>query len=355
MSLLKNAFHQQRGLIFFSVAAFLVVLLLALLNGADPRDLAIQILGLKMIMMMLLVFFSALFLSLYVAATIGVLHQGAGLKEVEARFNAAIAPYLTAQNLALGFVGLIPLIFVNFTVSIGKSLIPVLTSYRWDPLMAGWDRALHFGHYPHDLILPWIESWNLAGLMNFSYLAWFLVVFINNGYALFCDRDHARRMRYLWSFILSWVILGIVLATLFASVGPVYYSAFYPGLDNPYDALLAHLNALYQGGVDLNVIRMSPVLLEMAQNDRVLDLNGISAMPSMHVAIAWLVVLYAFCIRRLAGILAFIFFALIQIGSVYLSWHYAIDGYVSVILVSVIWWLAGKYVSRAQPAPANGT
>lgn len=355
MPLLKHAFHQQRGLIIFTLAAFLTALVVALVNGAEPRDLAIQLFGLKMIGMMLLVFFCVLFAAVYATTLFQNFRQGRGLRGVDRCFNDAIAPYLTAHNLAMGFIGLTPLVLINFTVSIGKSLIPVLGVYRWDPLMADWDRVLHFGHYPHEWVLGWIESWHLSGVMNFFYLAWFLLVFISNGYALFCDRDYTRRMRYLWSVAVTWIGLGVVLATIFASVGPVYFNAFYPGLDNPYDALLDHLHAVQQSGIDLNVIQMSPVLLEMVQNDRVLNLNGISAMPSMHVAIAWLITLYAFSVKRWAGMMALFFFIMIQIGSVYLSWHYAIDGYASVILVSIIWWLAGKYLNRARVVNPQGT
>ncbi len=344
--LLKKAFHQQRTLILFCFFLFISFLILALFKGAEPRDLAAQLFGLKMVGLMLLFFFTVLTFFFYIRAVVENIASGNGLKGVEKKFNHTMALYLTPQRLVIGLVGILPLTLTNFSISIGKSLIPALNTYRWDPLMSQWDRILHFGHYPHELLVPWIESLALSGVMNFFYLFWFLVLFLSNGYALFCDENWQRRMRYLWTFVLTWLILGFILATIFASVGPVYFHHFYPQVENPYENLLAHLSAVYKSGVDLNVVRMSPVLLDMAVNDRVLDLNGISAMPSMHVAIAWLIVLYAFSVRRLAGIFAFIFFMIIQIGSVYLSWHYAIDGYVSVILVSLIWWCTGKYINR---------
>jgi len=65
--------------------------------------------------------------------------------------------------------------------------------------------------------------------------------------------------------------------------------------------------------------------------------TGISAMPSMHVAIATINALYLAGINRWAGIAAWTYCAIILIGSIYSGWHYSLDGYVSVIVVLAIW------------------
>ncbi|WP_352458864.1 MULTISPECIES: phosphatase PAP2 family protein [unclassified Mesorhizobium] len=46
--------------------------------------------------------------------------------------------------------------------------------------------------------------------------------------------------------------------------------------------------------------------------------------------------------RRL--VLGWTFAALILYGSVFTGWHYAVDGYASIIVVSVIWWATGRLV-----------
>lgn len=51
---------------------------------------------------------------------------------------------------------------------------------------------------------------------------------------------------------------------------------------------------------------------------------GISAFPSMHVAMAVLFALYATRRSRLAGLLMWAFAAIIMVGSVVLGWHYAV-------------------------------
>ncbi|MER8866395.1 hypothetical protein NKI19_22205 [Mesorhizobium sp. M0751] len=35
---------------------------------------------------------------------------------------------------------------------------------------------------------------------------------------------------------------------------------------------------------------------------------------------------------------------LILYGSVFTGWHYAVDGYASIVVVSVIWWATGRLV-----------
>jgi hypothetical protein len=50
------------------------------------------------------------------------------------------------------------------------------------------------------------------------------------------------------------------------------------------------------------------------------------------------------------GVIFALYGVLILIGSVHLGWHYAIDGYASIIGVLVLWWAAGKIASERKPA-----
>jgi hypothetical protein len=76
--------------------------------------------------------------------------------------------------------------------------------------------------------------------------------------------------------------------------------------------------------------------------------KGISAMPSLHVAIAALnaIVLYKF--SKAAGVFGLLYLAVILVGSVHLGWHYAIDGYLSILAVAVIWWATGWALARTR-------
>jgi membrane-associated phospholipid phosphatase len=68
----------------------------------------------------------------------------------------------------------------------------------------------------------------------------------------------------------------------------------------------------------------------------------------MHVASATLIALALRSWRRWAGVIGWAFVALVLFGSVYLGWHYAVDGYASIIGTLAIWRAAGWFTARRQ-------
>jgi membrane-associated phospholipid phosphatase len=78
--------------------------------------------------------------------------------------------------------------------------------------------------------------------------------------------------------------------------------------------------------------------------------EGISAMPSLHVATAVSYALVGFAVRRWLGILLAGFAAFIMIGSVHLGWHYAIDGYTGLLCTLAIWFAVGWALDRPAVA-----
>ncbi len=72
--------------------------------------------------------------------------------------------------------------------------------------------------------------------------------------------------------------------------------------------------------------------------------RGISAMPSVHVAMAVLLALIGWARHPLAGTALTAYAVVILIGSVVLGWHYAIDGYVGGLMAFAIWRLSAVVV-----------
>jgi membrane-associated phospholipid phosphatase len=72
--------------------------------------------------------------------------------------------------------------------------------------------------------------------------------------------------------------------------------------------------------------------------------GGVSAFPSMHVAMAITIALAASRLHRWLGALLWLFAFFIQIGSVHLGWHYAVDGYASTLLALLFWKISAKLV-----------
>jgi hypothetical protein len=137
--------------------------------------------------------------------------------------------------------------------------------------------------------------------------------------------------------------LGTVAALAFSSVGPVLYAQIYH-----VDRFPDLIPRLSQTPVGDYMKVVTDYLLSAYRTGADEPGAGISAMPSMHLAIATLNALAVTRLNRLAGALAWTYLTLILLGSVYLGWHYAIDGYASIAAVAAIWWLAG----RVQPSGA---
>ena len=55
----------------------------------------------------------------------------------------------------------------------------------------------------------------------------------------------------------------------------------------------------------------------------------------------------------LVGVIFGLFTFIILIGSVHLAWHYAIDGYFSIIITAIIWYIVGYFLNRNQRIIAN--
>src|SRR5262249_20205055 len=91
-------------------------------------------------------------------------------------------------------------------------------------------------------------------------------------------------------------------------------SAGWPNSSIGYQEYLWHLHVLGQAGFG----------------------SGISAFPSVHVGLVVMNALFLADYNRRLGLAGFAYAVLILASSVYLGWHYAIDGYVAAATVLVI-------------------
>jgi hypothetical protein len=161
--------------------------------------------------------------------------------------------------------------------------------------------------------------------------------------------DRELREQYLLSFFGCWILLGSLAAIGLSSVGPCFYGLLYPA--DPYVPLMSYLRSVDEVYTIWALSTQDMLWERYIANSTGLG-SGISAMPSLHVAITTLNALLLSRLSRIAGILGWTYLALILVGSVHLGWHYAIDGYVSILAVLLIWRAAGWWVSRSQsPAP----
>lgn len=237
---------------------------------------------------------------------------------------------------------LLPVMMSTFTYF--KFLIPYLKPFELDPLFEQWDRALHFGYEPWELLQPVLGHPAVSAVVNFIYHLWMFVMF---GVLLWQGLNLSRprlRMRYLITFVLMWVLLGNVAATLLSSAGPVYYGLV-TGLADPFAPLMTYLHQAAKTAW-VPALEVQEMLWRSYVGRDLGFGSGISAMPSLHVATSLSFALLGFAISRWLGTLFAVFAGCIFIGSIHLGWHYALDGYVAAICALAIWWAVGWFLDR---------
>ncbi len=224
-----------------------------------------------------------------------------------------------------------------------KSAIPLFNEFGWDRSFLELDIAIH-GTDPWRLLQPVFGYPLVTSALSVFYHLWILLIYIGSVYFAFYVPDRRLVLRYFLSYLLCWSILGIVLATIFASVGPVFMSPILG--DDHFVEQIAYLEEADQH-FTVWVLPVQEQLLDWYLHGELGLGRGITAMPSMHVALAFLFWLALREVSVLAGRIALAFFFVILIGSVHLAYHYAVDGYASVIGSAVIWWISGKLVASS--------
>lgn len=241
-----------------------------------------------------------------------------------------------------------------------KAAIPLFSQYTWDDTFIAWDRAIFFGHDAWEVLQPVLGFPIVTALVALLYHLWLLLLYPGCLFLILVSMDETLRRQFFLSYVLSWTLVGGGLATLFASVGPCFVGPMLG--DNRFDAQMAYLNAANEQ-VPIMVLPVQQMLLDWFHTDANGLGSGITAMPSMHVAIAFLFWLTMRKISRGAGRFFFAFFVITWIGSVHTAYHYAVDGLVSVVAVAVIWWVSRQIIGwwdaqglkRAQAALRTNT
>lgn len=201
-----------------------------------------------------------------------------------------------------------------------------------DQFFADLDYTLHFGD-------PWRYAQSVfpAALSEPLYVLyaqlWFAQVVGAVLVAAFLE-DRYSRERYLAALAVTVISLGSIVRIAGSSSGPIFYDRIFGG--DRFGDLIVSLQSSAGGQ---RILGISDYLFESYATDTTVLGTGISAMPSMHVALAVLNAIFAASLNRWAGVIAWAYAAAIMFGSVYFGWHYALDGYVSIAAVALIWWV----------------
>lgn len=246
---------------------------------------------------------------------------------------------------------LTPVFFSLFTSF--KNALPQLVPFYLDTTLTHWDRWLHAGKLPWEWLQPVLGFPLLTLLISILYKLWFLLKYGLICWHAFRWEHEAGRNQFLLAVLLCWMLIGAGAATLLSSAGPCYFGAVTAAVDNPYAALMSYLyqaNEVYQ----IPDLYAQEYLWQAYSTRHTVPFSGISAMPSMHVSMALLFLLAGWHGHRFWRWGLSVYLLCILLGSVHLGWHYALDGYLALILTYAIWRLSGVLVGTLpERAPAR--
>ena len=268
-------------------------------------------------------------------------YRGVGPLSAGRRLIGEKAPALGLTLLAF------PLFMTAFTTM--KTAFPFFTGYQWDRLFTDLEAALFFGD-------PWRHSHALIGPALGKFLS--AIYSVGWGFSLafavpfLCfNASVEKSARAMAALMLSWLVGGVVLAALFSSAGPVFAHFADPDLRLTYEPLRAALAASL--GPDNTVVMTQQYLATTYMVPELFKGGGISAMPSMHIAVAlWLAFVAPKGPLRWLAIAQWI---AIWVGSVHFGYHYALDGALGSLIAWAMWRLCVGPIGGAGRTKAPPT
>ncbi|WP_246695920.1 phosphatase PAP2 family protein [Methylorubrum populi] len=240
-------------------------------------------------------------------------------------------------------------IFYSVFTSV-KNMLPIFAPEWRDLDIANFSQLLHFGYVPWRLLQEIMGYPTVTRFVEFLYLPVWLLLLVGLPVLLAVRRDLARlRVRYILTMFLCFIMLGNIVAALGMSGGPAFYAQI-TGDQVRYGELIDYL--AFSSGLPFSAWDIQRYLWACFEADRLQLGSGISAFPSLHVSMATLFALAGRHLSLRLGRLLMLYCVAIFLGSVHLGWHYAVDGYASVLGTVVLWLLAGRVMRRSDSSKA---
>jgi PAP2 superfamily len=241
-----------------------------------------------------------------------------------------------------------PLLFSSLMASFNayKQMILITAGFRFDNAFAAMDRALFFGHDPWTITHAIFASPQLTLLIDRLYHGWFVPMAFGVIICAWLPANSYRlRTQYMLSYIAIWIGIGSILSYMMPAAGPCFVPALIDSSSSFNDLLTTLKSQQAALGSDTIVaLQNQELLLRLKDSAELAPGGGISAMPSVHNALAVLFALAAFRIHRFAGYAMTAYALLIWIGSIHLGWHYAVDGLAAAAITLAIWRGTGHVV-----------
>jgi hypothetical protein len=228
-----------------------------------------------------------------------------------------------------------PLFMTGFVTL--KAAATMAIPYNWDVFLTDVDYMI-FGVDPWVPLHQVLNRGYIPDFLQFAYLGWQILLPATLASAAIWMKPRNLAVFYSAMFM-TWIVAGVVLAALMHSAGPIFAYIFDDELGRRFEPLSGSLMQVFNFS-DSRIMRVHTALAMSVGDPVVSRAGGISAMPSVHVAVTIIYVCAAWSRRnwRLAALLVA---GIIWVGSVYFGYHYATDGPLAA-LIAVGCWFASK-------------
>jgi hypothetical protein len=284
-----------------------------------------------------------------------------GGQSLKATASSLLTPYFTLGflQLTLRRVGITFGVFYFFLHL--KHIILLVHKATYDPLFWSLDRIIHFGIQPNIWMMnKFGQNHNAAIFLDWLYIKYFTFMLL--GSIPFYLEIGGRKLaeRYVFSFCLLWALGGLSYFIMPAD-GPCYAALLQssvPAQSREHILQLPNIKDFppdYRQNYELSKIWIAKTFqqrLWMSRKAHLIDggspgmFYGIAAMPSMHVAAVVLMAMFLYLLNPVLGALGGIYALAMFAGSIFLQWHYAVDGYVGAIMAVLVFLLSARLFGK---------
>lgn len=254
-----------------------------------------------------------------------------------------------------------------------KHVILLVHDANYDLFFWNLDRLVHFGFQPNVWLMENFGTHhNLAIVIDYLYIKFFGYQYLVALLFLLEIKGRELSEKFFLAIALFWSLGGFSYLVMPAD-GPCYAILSKHALPAEYQKHLFvypvtadHTSSKYFANYNESKIWIAKIFQERLWISRArfifegrepIAFYGIAAMPSLHVAGVGLYMLFLFMASGLLGVAGLIFTLITFFGSVFLQWHYAVDGYVGFLLAYPIWiFCTGKtdWIPRLEPGSLFG-
>lgn len=246
------------------------------------------------------------------------------------------------KSYAIGFPGSDILVgLAAFTVTLSsftayKSMVVGASGYRYDDAIIALDRYIFAGHDPWQLTHALLPSAIATQVLDFLYYPGFFPMIAGFVASLGLRARPELRYTYIVAFLASFVLIGMIGANILSSAGPIFDGIIF-GDGTIFAELIARLEQQsLQAGPFYSSMTQHYLIEAHGQSTTLLG-TGISAMPSMHIVMAFLCAFGGWRLHKTLGICLTVHALVIWLASIHLGWHYFSDGLVALAILIPIW------------------